>query len=106
MELAILQPRPEHITAAQVSLWNKASIRVKTAITLNFSKGPMAQKSTIIDDDEKCSKYIWYALALARLFTLSNEQKKSSISTKIGEFAVQGRVKHGGVFKQVTPYFK
>lgn len=73
IELLGLQETPEEdVSAEDLLKWKKAMFKAKYAIITTIAVGPMAQVSSIIDDDKGTAKELWDALA--KIYTTSNEQ--------------------------------
>jgi len=72
IDLLGLSDLQENASASQRNAWKKAMIKAKSSIVLTLDSGPMAQTSSIIDDEDKTAKDLWDSLSA--LYTTSNEQ--------------------------------
>lgn len=72
IELFELTDRPDSTLAAQHKRWIETNIKSKSEITLMLSDGPLAQISTVIDDDERTAKNFW--TELIKVYRMSSTQ--------------------------------
>lgn len=72
IDLLGLTDRPDAGSTTQNRRWLEFNVKAKSAITLTLSDGPLAQVSTIVDDDDKTAKDLWTELDKA--YRMSNTQ--------------------------------
>lgn len=80
-ELFGLNDRPEDASAAQLRRWVEANVRAKGTIILTLADGPLAQVSTIVDDDNKTAKDLW--TELDKIYRMSNTQMVINIKREL-----------------------
>ena len=87
IDLQGLSSRPDTENQREISRWRAAMVKAKSEITLTLSDGPMAQVSSIIDDDNRTAKDLWDALD--RSYRMSNTQMVINIKSGLEKLTLR-----------------